>query len=416
MKNPDFSKISWKEFERLCADLLVAEGFQIESEVSVDTSGFDLVAYEKFKSHRGESIQVKWKIQCKHYSKSGNNLGKDEVDKYIYSFENGRSNNEGLIFMIDTDCTEPAQRAIENYLDTHKDVFGVKVWNQRHISTLLQRHSNLLSRYNLSLPQLNLFENFSELSNYSEKKVLIISDQSIIAHNLTSVFRHFNFETTFIPFWNYNYPVRMDLFYNRIKSQDFELIICFLGDTFSYPLPHEMIDIILTNHYKGASILFFPFLAWSVSKGINAKLTDLLPVNLRLPAEISLEEYIRNYHEKSDFTFFLNFDSFAEDRFVEIAKTSTKHNLKIDLEQSISLKYSYEFLEPKSSSQTLLVDSNTNPVLVVNNKRESKIAYMNICTHNCFSTIPISSPIENNIEMSKIFNNIILWLLDKKAQ
>ena len=46
------SKITdWKEFERLCADLLAAEGFTIQNEAHVDRSGIDFVAVEEYRSH-----------------------------------------------------------------------------------------------------------------------------------------------------------------------------------------------------------------------------------------------------------------------------------------------------------------------------------------------------------------------------
>ena len=44
-----FKKITnWKDFERLCADILSAEDYEIESEPSVDRDGTDIVAIEEY--------------------------------------------------------------------------------------------------------------------------------------------------------------------------------------------------------------------------------------------------------------------------------------------------------------------------------------------------------------------------------
>lgn len=69
---PDFKNLkNWKDFERLCADLLSAEGFIIESEPSIDIKGSDIIAREEFRSHDPtRSISIRWRVQCKHYANS----------------------------------------------------------------------------------------------------------------------------------------------------------------------------------------------------------------------------------------------------------------------------------------------------------------------------------------------------------
>ena len=65
----------WKAFERLCADLLEAEGHAIASEPFVDRSGIDLLTIQEFRSHSNDSIRLTWHVQCKHYASSGKKLG-----------------------------------------------------------------------------------------------------------------------------------------------------------------------------------------------------------------------------------------------------------------------------------------------------------------------------------------------------
>ena len=58
----------WKDFERLCADLLSAEGFIVQSEPYVDRTGVDIVAVEEYRSHDpNRVIRVNWQVQCKYF-------------------------------------------------------------------------------------------------------------------------------------------------------------------------------------------------------------------------------------------------------------------------------------------------------------------------------------------------------------
>lgn len=411
MSYPDFKMIeSGRQFEELCIDLLAAEGFEIIREPSVDIFGFDIIALEEYKSHSGKTLTIKWYVQCKHYANSGNNLGREELEKYLATYTVVKKPNEGLLFIIDTNYTEPAKIRIDEYSDFHKDA-RVQIWNQRHLSTLLDRHPNLLSKYKLTLSKVNYIDNFISLNAFSEKKVAIISDQSNIAHNLTSIFRQYNFQITFLPYWNYINPHRQFLYYSSSFSEEYDLIICFLSDTFSEPLPVRLGELIVEYYNKGTSVLFFPFFAWSIDKGINNILDDIIPVKLRSYVDISstLTQFLKP-ETNNEFSFYLMFDSFAEDIFVEINHTNDDSGIIQKLAQPISLKYSYEYLSAKKNCKIILKDSNDNPVIVVNEKK-SKVAYINICTHNCFSTIPISSPIETNMDMAKIFVDLLKWLL-----
>ena len=102
-----FDKLDWKQFERLCADIFAAEGFVIESEPFVDRTGVDIMALEIYRSHDpNRQIQIMWRVQCKHYAGSGNNLGRKEVEESLYSFSVNKGPKEGLLLIVDTDYTE----------------------------------------------------------------------------------------------------------------------------------------------------------------------------------------------------------------------------------------------------------------------------------------------------------------------
>src|ERR1700726_2864928 len=92
--------VDWKEFEHLCADLLTAEGFRIEYEPSLDRDGVDIVATEYYRSHDPtRTITIRWRVQCKHYVRSGRNLGRKGVEDALNAFELSRQFNEGLLLM-----------------------------------------------------------------------------------------------------------------------------------------------------------------------------------------------------------------------------------------------------------------------------------------------------------------------------
>ena len=144
--------VDWKEFEHLCADLLTAEGFRIEYEPSIDRDGVDIVATEDYRSHDPtRTITIRWRVQCKHYVRSGRNLGRKGVEDALNSFELSRQFNEGLLLMASGDYTEQAKAVIQAYLQRHPDS-RVMIWNGRQLEARLDRHPQIIHRYGLSLP------------------------------------------------------------------------------------------------------------------------------------------------------------------------------------------------------------------------------------------------------------------------
>jgi hypothetical protein len=93
-------------------------------------------------------------------------------------------------------------------------------------------------------------------------------DQSALAHNLVSALRVAGFDITFLPFWNYADETRMELHRKSVLEDDFELIICFLGDSFGFALPSSLLETIERQHDSGTGLLFFPFGMVSQSRTI----------------------------------------------------------------------------------------------------------------------------------------------------
>lgn len=411
MTSPDYKKLKNGEaFEKLCSDILFSEGFIIESEPKVDRTGFDIVAIEEYKSHRGESIRIKWKVQCKHFAESNRTLGRKDVEEYIYAFEAVRGKNEGLLFIIDTDYSEPAKEVIDKYVNSHHDA-RVMIWNGRHLSTILERHPNLLAKYDLVVPRERNYANFDSLSFFRGKKVLIISDQSNLAHNLTAILKFYNFEITFLPIWNYVDPVRLNVFDETVLQQEFDLIICFLGDTFQFLLPDAVCKVINRNCKRGTGILFFPFFAYCINKGHYKQIGDLMPVSIN-PPDAKSESRLSNFRF-GDFRFLLYTDLFAEDQYTEIVQNGNCSDILPNFSGVVPLKHTFEYLVAKPKCRVLLKDLSENPFLIVNEKGASKIAYFNTCTHSCLTSLPISSPIEASPNMNTVFNDILNWLLTK---
>src|SRR2546422_533096 len=124
----------WKEFERLCADLLEAEGFHIEEEPSVDSTGIDIVATCEYRAHASnlKPVKVRWLVQCKHLAVSGNNLRRREIADILVNYLAIRRTHDALLVMLSSDYSEAAMRAVQ---ESVRDKSGaeVMIWNGRQI-------------------------------------------------------------------------------------------------------------------------------------------------------------------------------------------------------------------------------------------------------------------------------------------
>jgi hypothetical protein len=405
----------WKQFERLCADLLESEGFVVVSEPGVDRSGTDIRVMEEYRSHDPtRTIRVRWRVQCKHFAPSGRNLGRKDVEESLYAFEATRAPDEGLFLIVSTDYTEAAKEVLDQYLILHPSS-RITVWNARQILARLDRHPQLLRRYRIARIESDYIAAISPLSRLASRRVLLLSDQSALAHNLASALRHAGFELVFLPFWNYQDPLRLELTLGVFKDTSFHLIVSFLGDSFGRPMPERLTSLILQAHRKGASLLLFPFLAWSMHRGLYPELITECPVELLDPAEpgssVDTRQILGDFR-RGDFRWLLEFDSFAEDWYVEFDTQKTDHPLTDGIGGRFGLSHSFEYLRSRPGATLALADTAGNPFVVTKESHAAKACYVNTCCHSCMSPIAVSSPLEVSSEFAALMRNVLLWLLD----
>jgi len=415
MTFPSYERLDWKNFERLCADLLEAEGFIIESEPFVDRKGADLIAVEIYQSHEPtRQVRKRWRVQCKHYAGSGRNLGRKEIEEALFNYGANRGPDDGLFLIVDTDYTESAKETVDQYTTINPGAI-VTIWNQRQLTTRLERHPHLLARYNLPIADVDYLSAISSLKRFGNVRTLLISDQSPLAHNLTSGLRAAGFDLTFLPFWNYTDLVRMELSRSAVLLKDYRLVICFLGDSFGFPLPSGLIEIILRCHNNGAALLLFPFLAWSINRGLYSQLEKIIPVELQDPTTSPFGftvDMVAGSYRHGDFRWLLAFDSFAEDQYVEFDPAEGHLPFCEGINSRFGISHSFEYLTVRKTAELVWADTTGNPLIVINHSEGKKVCYLNTCGHSCMNLIPISSPLEVTPQFGVLVRNVLEWLLD----
>lgn len=272
-----------------------------------------------------------------------------------------------------------------------------------------------MARYNLPITEVDYLSTLSSLKNFGDVQTLLISDQSHLAHNLTSGLRAAGFDLTFLPFWNYTDMVRMELNRSVVLSKDYGLVICFLGDSFGFPLPSGLIDIILRCHDNGAGLLLFPFLAWSINRGLYTDLDKIIPVALqdttRAGSGLTVQRVAGSYRH-GDFRWFLAFDSFAEDQYVEFDPAEAQPAFCEGINSRFGISHSFEYLTVRKPGEVVWADTTGNPLIVIRDSDGKKVCYLNTCGHSCMNLIPISSPLEVTRQFGSLVRNVLKWLLD----
>lgn len=405
----------WKQFERLCADLLEEEHFNVVSEPYVDRTGVDFVAVQEYRAHDpNHVIRLKWRVQCKHLAASGAKLGRKEVEEILTSYEAARSPDEGLFIMVSSDYTEAAKDAIDKYLST-RPTARVLIWNSRQLESRLDRHPQILKRYGLLHSGVDFAAAFKEFGRQTLLPILFLSDQSVMAHNLARALRQAGLEIVFLPFWNYLEPIRLELVLASYDTVSFRLVICFLGDSFSVPMPRRLVEFVLALHDQGTPVLLFPFTAWSMSKGLYRGMEDICPVELLDPKDNSVDvhtEQIISDYRRGDFRWLLQFDSFAEDRYVEYDPGDAKAPFEEGTSARFGLSHSFEFLRPTRDAEVVWSDTGGNPLVVIKESSSGKSCYINTCCHGCMSSVAISSPLEVSGEFVLVLRNCLRWLFE----
>ncbi|MDB5902642.1 MAG: hypothetical protein JWM26_1520, partial [Betaproteobacteria bacterium] len=309
----------WKDFERLCADLLQTEGFHIESEPSIDTTGVDITAVYDYRSHdsRIPPIRIRWRVQCKHFAPSGNHLGRSDMERALVAFDAVRGPDDGLLMMVSSDYTEPAKEVLRKFTEQRPGV-KVMIWNERQLIDLLDRHVHLQRRYGLESQAGSpaLLSQVCDLTGCGP--VLFISDQSTLAHECAAYLRAAGLEIVFLPHWNYSDPHRLHLFRETYRNTMFGLCVCFLGDSFGLPFPNELEAVVLQAARRGTPCLFFPFIAWMIQQGALRRLSSYVPVRLTVaqaPDQMFSRTKLMADCSKGDFRWLLAEGTFEEDEY-----------------------------------------------------------------------------------------------------
>jgi hypothetical protein len=402
---------AWKTFERLCADLLSAEQFDVRSEPYVDRKGDDIIAVEEYRSHtQTRTFQVRWRVQCKYYSVSGTRFGRKEAEELVYHFDAVRKPGDALMLIVSTDYTEDAKTVIDGYAEIRNVMAAV--WNFRYLRTLLAKHPHIASLYRISTYRPDYLRTFEPLAKFNDASVLIISDQSVLAHNLAFALRTLGFDVTFLPFWNYVDPARTEVVRDWITGREYRLIACFLGDSFGIPLPPLLQRAILENHARGARLLLFPFLAWCIQRELNEGLSSITPAGIEIGPlwdEMTLERVIGAL-EAGELGRLARLDDFAEHQYTEFDPADGELPFTEGITHKFGLSHSFEYLSVSPGARSAWNDTSGNPMVVIRDEG-TKVCYLNTCSHSCFAPIAIPSPVEVSHEAGLLVRNILLWLL-----
>ncbi len=189
----------------------------------------------------------------------------------------------------------------------------------------------------------------TQISALDVKTVLFLLDNTVLSSQILQDFKIKCKSTVVVP-----------MYYEPIKKspplmQQYSEIVLFLGEGFFTPIHEWLVEKIIQNTENGGGLVLFPFIAWSVSQGINDKIEELLPVNF------TGEWFEGRRHEISKFT---------------------KHSITNNIDP-FAIENTYELLELKPGAQCLISGSNNNPFLIIGSYGKGRVAYLNTCMHLC---------------------------------
>jgi hypothetical protein len=408
-----FQSLGRRRFWALCAELLRAEGFTAPDGLSRFREGGHPIVVEEYRSHADRTIRIVWHVECIFHGDPEHWVEPEETEALLREYESRREPEEGLFLIVDTLLDEAALTLIDEYVVRHQDA-KVTLWDRRQLAARLDRHPYIRHRYGLSLVKSDYLSVLSVLGELGPIPTLLISDQSAMAHHVTSGLRVAGFDVVFLPFWNYADPSRLTLAHDSVLQQDFRLVICFLGDSFTLRLPRSLVDTMLRAHDGGGSLLLFPFLAWTIHRGLHSPLEDIVPVTVQNPQLFSPEsavDRVAGSYRRGDFRFLLSFDSFAEDLYVEMDPAAGRAPFTDGIDSRFGLSHSFEFLAVKRGAQLAWADTTGNPLVVVSEAGGARVCYLNTCCHSCVNPVPVLSPLEASVHAGSLLRNIIRWLV-----
>ena len=140
--NIDFSRLDWKTFENLVADLLVALGFRVERQHLSRDSGFDFVASFKSKDPFGFEAHETWLVEAKLYK--NHRVSMQVLRQMVGYMVTVAGSHKGLVF-TNSQLTSVAAKFLEDMVE--KSGRELRVIDGSELRALLLRHPKLVERY-----------------------------------------------------------------------------------------------------------------------------------------------------------------------------------------------------------------------------------------------------------------------------
>jgi len=347
-----------------------------------------IFAEEDLVTHSGYSETVKWVIQCKHYAGSGRNVSEREIGDVIGYLDTQQA--DGLFIMTDTDLSGTAVKKLRDINISKRHPYRARFWNKYELVNRLNsacRH--LLVKYFPHSTQ-ELIP-WPERNHAKGLKVLFLPDMSILAYQILRRFQQYGLEVRI--FRDTVNKIVMLLSFEEMRSEEFDVTVFFRAELFNFPVPITTRSLLERQVARGGGVVLTPWSAWTVNAGINPWMARLVPVNV-----VKMDDRHFEHHEE---------DVFVEWRPLE------QHPI-LDGVQPFTFRTTREFLETKSNSKCVMVDSDNNPAVIVSEAGGFRSVYINCCSHNCLRMNLMPSPIEHNEHLERIFWNAILWASGRK--
>ncbi|MCX6582344.1 MAG: restriction endonuclease [Candidatus Aminicenantes bacterium] len=396
----ELRNMSPERFEEFCKELLWLDGFKnVTLNAKGADGGCDLTADRSYPIAHGREHTISWLVQCKHTS-AGRPLTLDVVKNILYNFET-QDEHQGLIIITNAKLTAGALKRMGDMVKSHhRFIFH---WDITDIEGFLDKHPFLIDKFNLDLPS-------QALTGAGNIRVLVLTDGSVFAYHIFDLLRRYGFDVR---------ESRLHQFgANALSSSPFELaehfdmVFVFLAELYWMPIEREVVDGIRSSIRDGLSVVFTPFCGWSVNSGVNPSLDDLLPVSVRKhsvnvfrlllpdPPKIIDMLGLPSYH-----------DTFIENQLVSFNVAEGDMSRR---PVSFTGRSTFEFLTPKDEASVLVDDSDGNPVLTTQDLGHGRVAYLNMCAHNCLTPFPLRSPIETSEAISHFIADFALWFGKKE--
>jgi len=413
MRTAAFHELDDYAFRHLVLDLLRAEGMAITEPVR---SSDDILVSESVHSHRNPTLSLRWRLYLAHQRMAQAHLESNQAERLLAEFDERRRAGEGLLLVSDGEPDEQARRLLVRYVRRNPET-RLAIWNRRQLSARLERQTHLQYRYSLRLPQHDVNRGLALLTHFAPLRVLFVSDQSAIAHDLHQALRSAGFEVVLASFWVYSYGPHLGTLHESLDAGPFDLVVCMMGDSFRRRLPPPLVDAIRDCYTHGGSALFFPFMAMSLDHGRYQRLGELIPVrqlqtNLFAP-EMALER-LAGPHRMGDYRWLIGFDTMAENTYNEFAPDDALNPFAQGISETFGLLHSYERLTLAPGATLAWADTAGNPFVALQKSvlGRGKSCYINTSCHRCLSPQDVSSPLRASAPLGTVLLHALEWLLD----